>query len=178
MPESIIRKVEELAEKEKVDIGLHFRNRHQEMFEWENEEYDNNQNESESEVAPYPDIAAELPGIELEGKKDFQQSNADGEKDENEEAVESEKNCTLDNLPNMNNPEELIHVNPMENPVDEEIIEINQERTQTPRWEEILVIDEENDIFDEEKEEIKNENYNTIDNGIENHEITGVDNEN
>ena len=69
------------------------------MFDWENEEYDNTHDELEREVAPYLDIAAKLPGIVLEGQRDLQESDADGEKDENEEAVESERNCTLDNLP-------------------------------------------------------------------------------
>ena len=60
MPDSIIRMVKELAEKEKVESGLHFRNRQKEMFDWENEEYDNTQIEPEREAAPYLDIAAEF----------------------------------------------------------------------------------------------------------------------
>ena len=33
MPDSIIRKVEEIAEKEKAESGLHFRNRQKDMLD-------------------------------------------------------------------------------------------------------------------------------------------------
>ena len=73
MPNLVIRKIEELSEKEKVENGLHFRNRQKEMFDWENEEYENTQAEPEREVAFYLDTAAKLPGIELEGQKDLKE---------------------------------------------------------------------------------------------------------
>ena len=39
MPVFIIKRVKELTKKERVDSGLHFRNKQNEMFEWENEDY-------------------------------------------------------------------------------------------------------------------------------------------
>ena len=45
MSESIIRKVEKLAEKAKNENGLHFRNRQKALLDWENEEQDENQKE-------------------------------------------------------------------------------------------------------------------------------------
>ena len=60
----------------------------------------------------------------------------------------------------------------------EGIIKINQEHLQVPRQEEILKVNNENNIFDAENEEIENENYNVFDNGIQDDEITGVYNQN
>ena len=76
-------------------------------------------------MSPYPDIAAKLPGKELKEQKDLQEFDVDNEKDKNEEAAESERNCTLDELPNMNNLEGQREFNPAENLDDHEIIEIN-----------------------------------------------------
>ena len=49
---------------------------------------------------------------------------------------------------------------------------------QAPRQEEILEVNKESNIFDAENEEIETENYNAFDNGIQDDEITEVDDEN
>ena len=56
----------------------------------------------------------------------MQEFDADSEKDENEEAVESERNCTLDNIPNVNNTESQREFDTAENLDDQEIIEVNK----------------------------------------------------
>ena len=87
--------------------------------------------------------------------------------DQNEAAAESERNCALDDLPKINNPEIQIEFNCTENLDDQEIIKINQEPMQAPRQEEILEI-----------KEIGNKNYNNLDDGIQDDEITGAENQN
>ena len=64
MPDSIIKQVEELAERERVGKGLHFRSRGREMFDRENENYNHDQNMPDKVMSPYPVIAAELLGTE------------------------------------------------------------------------------------------------------------------
>lgn len=86
-------------------------------------------------------------------QKDLQEFNADGEKDKNEEAAESERNCTLDEFPNMNNPDGQRECNHVENLDEQEIHEVNEEPMEVPRQEEILEIDEDSDKFDAENEE-------------------------
>ena len=50
-------------------------------------DYDENQNEQEREMAPR---------IELDEQKDMQKFDVDSEKNKNEEAADSKRNCILD----------------------------------------------------------------------------------
>ena len=113
----------------------------------------------------------------LEEQKDLKEFDTDM-KDENEEAAQSERNCTLDELPNMNNPDGQKEINYVENLDDQEILKVNQVPVEVPRQEEILEIDEESDNFDAENEEIGNENYNANEDKIEDDKITGVESQN
>ena len=67
MPESIIRRVHAHAALDRTLGRLTFQNRRNEIGETENEEYDDMGREGivEDEGAPYPDIPAEIPGVEI-----------------------------------------------------------------------------------------------------------------
>ena len=65
--------------------------------------------------------------IEKEEQKVLQEVDADSEKDKNEEAAESERNCTLDEMPNMNNPDGQRNYSYVENLDEQEILKIIQE---------------------------------------------------
>jgi hypothetical protein len=71
MPDSVIRKVEFWADRDKQEArdSLSFRNRNNERFCWDDDLDDEplvEDNAPEPPAAPFPDIPAELPGIELE----------------------------------------------------------------------------------------------------------------
>ena len=107
------------------------------MFDWESKDYNENQNELEQEMASYLDIAVELLGIELKEQNNLQEFYADSEKDENEEAANLERNCTLDELPNMNNPDGQREYKYVKNFDEQEILKVNEEPVNIPRQEEI-----------------------------------------
>ena len=72
MPNSTIKKVEEMAERDRVKKGLNFRKMQKELFSLENEDYNYDQNEQEEEMLPY------FPGKELEDERTtpaFEQEN-------------------------------------------------------------------------------------------------------
>jgi hypothetical protein len=60
--ESIIKQVKQMAAKDKLQKGLSFKNRHAEEYEFDNDEEYKTVIEP-SEPAPFPDIAAEAPGV-------------------------------------------------------------------------------------------------------------------
>ena len=142
IPDSIIKKIEESAKRERVQKCLHFRNRQREMFEWENKNYNDDQNEQEEEMSPYPDIEAELPGVELEEQKEMQEFDADHEKDKNKEAVDLERNCNLDEPQTMNNNDkQRQNLHHEENLRKLEIVEVNEQRLEMFRHYEIVEVD-------------------------------------
>lgn len=71
MPDSVIRRVEYWADKDKQEArdSLSFRNRNNEHFSWDDDLADEplvEDNAPEPPIAPFPDIPTEMPGIELE----------------------------------------------------------------------------------------------------------------
>ena len=70
MPDAIKRRVEAIGIKNKNNSKLRFRNRKNKQFNWDIEEEDEEalieDNAVESLAAPYPDIPAEMPWVELE----------------------------------------------------------------------------------------------------------------
>jgi hypothetical protein len=71
MPDSVIKKVEYWADRDKQDArdSLSFRNRNNERFGWDDDLEDEpliEDNAPEPPTAPFPDIPAEMPGIALE----------------------------------------------------------------------------------------------------------------
>jgi hypothetical protein len=71
MPDSVIKKVEFWADRDKQEArdSLSFRNRNNERFSWDDDLLDEpliEDNAPEPPSAPFPDIPAEMPGIELE----------------------------------------------------------------------------------------------------------------
>ena len=68
-PDSVIRKINSWGRRDQSNGRLVFRDRNNNPYDWE-EEHDilieDNAVEQEPEPAPYPDIPAEIPGVELE----------------------------------------------------------------------------------------------------------------
>jgi hypothetical protein len=62
LTESIIKQVKQMAAKDKLQIGLSFKNRRGEEYKFDNDEEYEMMIEP-SEPAPFPDIAAEAPGV-------------------------------------------------------------------------------------------------------------------
>ena len=96
MPEVVIKKVDEFSERDKAKIGVMFRNRFKENFDFKNEEYTHMPNEN-AEIGNeiYPDIPAEFPRMHIE--RDDEMGNIkDPQADDelNREAAEAE-NCDL-----------------------------------------------------------------------------------
>ena len=55
-----------LAKRDRAEYGINFKNRNREIHDWKNEEYTIDEETIVQEVAPYPEKAAEFPGIEIE----------------------------------------------------------------------------------------------------------------
>ena len=69
LPDTVIAKVEDIGAKEGQGRDFRFTNRKNELFSWTDEVQEDDkefQGLLEPEEALYPDISAELPGIELE----------------------------------------------------------------------------------------------------------------
>ena len=101
MPNSLIKKVNLLAKRDKAAAGVLFRNRNQESFAFENEEYDPMpQEREESAIEIHPNVPAEFPGPDLErGTKNEAIAELQNDEDENLEAAEAEQNCNLGEIP-------------------------------------------------------------------------------
>ena len=169
MTESATKKVEKLAEREKAESGINFKDQNKEIFYQENEDYDVINESTVQEIAPYPDIATEFPGIEIEKEGLTSTLNADNGINENEEAANSERNCDLGELPRQNetvakgndliiegDPDELNMIEVVKEPTNQEIQEEITEILDQDDW----IINIENEV--EENIEIEEE------------EITGV----
>ena len=78
MPDRVIKRINKIREREGQGRKFCFLNRQKQAYEWTDEvpedEYDfQGLLEEEVEAAPYPDISAELPGVELdEEEREFQ----------------------------------------------------------------------------------------------------------
>ena len=105
MSDSAIEKVEDMASQDRSAMGISFKNRNHEEYEWDNEDCD--MKESEMNYAPFPYLPTEFPGFELvkdypipavieDGFQDF---------DENDEAAAAEANCDLGETPKHNQNE-------------------------------------------------------------------------
>jgi hypothetical protein len=68
--ESVIKQVKQMAAKVKLQKGLSFKNRHGEEYKFDNDEEYEMVIES-SKPAPFPDIAAEAPGVLTEQEEVF-----------------------------------------------------------------------------------------------------------
>ena len=78
MPDSVIQRVNRIGEREKQGRTFRFLNRRGEPYEWTDEvpkddpDFQGLLDENE-DTAVYPDVSAELPGVELESEeRDFQ----------------------------------------------------------------------------------------------------------
>ena len=78
MPDRVIKRVHKIGEQEGQGRTFHFLNRQKQAYEWTDEVPEDDDDfqgllEDEAEAAPYPNISAELPGVELnEEEQDFQ----------------------------------------------------------------------------------------------------------
>ena len=106
MPDSIINKVEKFANRDRAKNRINFKNRHKEIFDLENNEYNVTQVGLEQDASQYPDWAAEFHGIEMLYDQQVQAIEEDGEKDESEETANAGKNCKLGEIPNRNDGNE------------------------------------------------------------------------
>ena len=89
-------------------------------FDWDNEEYNSNLIESEPDTAPYPDNAAELPGIELEQDLPVTGITNDEEADDIEERDNNQESAAA-----KQNYEELLQMNMNRNETDNNYIKNN-----------------------------------------------------
>jgi len=78
MPDRVIKRVNKIGEREGRGQTFRFLNRQKQAYEWTDEVPEDDDDfqgllEDEVEAAPYPDISAELPGVELnEEEREFQ----------------------------------------------------------------------------------------------------------
>jgi len=78
MPDRVIKRVNKIGEREGHGRTFRFLNRQKQAYEWTDEVPEDDEDfqgllEDEVEDAPYPDISAELPGVELdEEEREFQ----------------------------------------------------------------------------------------------------------
>jgi hypothetical protein len=78
MPDRVIKQVNKIVEREGQGRTFRFLNQKKQAYEWTDEVPEDNDDfqgllEDEVEAAPYPDISAELPGVELdEEEREFQ----------------------------------------------------------------------------------------------------------
>ena len=78
MPDSVIQRVNRIGEREKQGRTFRFLNRHGEPYEWTDEVPEDDPDfqgllDENEDTAVYPDVSAELPGVELESEeRDFQ----------------------------------------------------------------------------------------------------------
>ena len=94
IPDSVIKKVNLLAERDKAEMGVMVRNGNDKKSKFVNEEYDPMQNENtENDNKINPDIPAEFPGptLERDSKVDATMDPQNDE-DTNIEAAEAEQN--------------------------------------------------------------------------------------
>ena len=70
MPDAILKRTEAIGLRNKNDAKLHFQNRKNKQFDWDMEDEGDDSlvedNASDSEMAPFPDIPAKMPGVDLE----------------------------------------------------------------------------------------------------------------
>jgi len=74
MPDSVIKKVEKWADKDKQRAGMPYRNRRNERYDWDTDTDEGlsterplmEDNAAEEEAAPFPAIPAEMPGVLIE----------------------------------------------------------------------------------------------------------------
>ncbi len=71
MPDRVIKRVNKIGEREGQGQTFHHLNQQKQAYEWTDAVPEDGNNfhgllEDEAEAAPYPDISAELPGVELD----------------------------------------------------------------------------------------------------------------
>ena len=95
MPDSIIEQIKEMGIKDKANCGVAFVIRIQNPYNWDEheEEMTNDDDTREQDMAPYPDILAELMGVEQE--HELANTAEISGYDENEEAIGAEENYDL-----------------------------------------------------------------------------------
>ena len=72
VPDKVIKKVNEIGLKDKMQEGLSFKNRNGEEYKFDNDnEYEMASNVNKGRLSPFPDIAAEAPGVLTECKETF-----------------------------------------------------------------------------------------------------------
>ncbi len=78
MPDRVIKRINKIREREGQGRTFRFLNRQKQAYEWTDEVPEDDDDfqgllEDEVEAAPYPDIRAELPEVELDKeKREFQ----------------------------------------------------------------------------------------------------------
>jgi hypothetical protein len=102
MPNRVIKRVNQIGEREGQGRTFRFLNRQKQAYEWTDEvpEDDNDFQgllEDEIEAAPYPDISAELPGVELDKEeREFQSILDEPEPDFRDMAAAALHNAGID----------------------------------------------------------------------------------
>ena len=98
MPDSMITKIEKLADRDWAANGISFNNIHKKSFSWKNEEQDTAQVEPEQNASPYPDLCAEFPEKVLLHDQQVPAIEEDEKKDDNEEVAATVQNYELGDL--------------------------------------------------------------------------------
>ncbi len=102
MPNRVIKRVNKIGEREGQGRTFCFLNRQKQAYEWTDEVPEDDDDfqgllEDEVEGAPYPDISAELPGVELdEEEREFQMILDEPEPDFRDMATAALHNAGID----------------------------------------------------------------------------------
>ena len=73
--------------RDRAENGVKFKNRRKKIYDGKNEEYDVKGDRAIQEMCPYPEVATEFPGVELEREGTTPLVKEEEEIDENEEAT-------------------------------------------------------------------------------------------
>jgi hypothetical protein len=104
MPDRVIKQVNKIGEREREGQGrtFHFLNRQKQAYEWTDEVPEDDDDfqgllEDKVDAAPYPDISAELPGVELDKEeREFQTILDEPEPDFRDMATAAQHNAGID----------------------------------------------------------------------------------
>ena len=125
MPDLAIKKVEAFAAKQRAGMGINFKNRNHEEYEWKNEQYI--VINAEAENAPFADVPTELLGTDLAMDHPITVVTEDKAEnlDDDDKAESVEANCEAGELPKQNENEVPLEKNGVEgNPDEHEHMEV------------------------------------------------------
>ena len=143
------------------------------------EEYSKTEEETEQDVYPYPDIAAEFPGVGVAEMQQDPLHDEENDDDENKEAVASERNYNLGEIPmrnGTNDQEDGTHiVGNLDKP---EMLEIIEKPVNNVFPEEVIELEDGIEIQDPANLEAVNNEDDSREIRNDNQEITRVDDDN